>query len=168
MAEPNNKRIRLQRLRDRLPYVSQTALAALLQVAATDDLPSSCSRRTIGRARDSCTQVATPYGSLHSHMSLPNASGNTTQFEVQNPFAMLYHVAKSSPCVSDMLIAASSRSPPSVASPWTLVLYGDEILPGNQLSYRGDRKFWGFYWTIAQLGSAALSDEAWLRLQAAV
>ena len=43
--------------------------------------------------------------------------------------------------------------------PWSLILYADEILPGNQLAYKNKRKMWGIYWTILNLGSAALSDE---------
>jgi hypothetical protein len=35
----------------------------------------------------------------------------------------------------------------------------DEVLPGNQLGYKSSRKMWCLYWTILDLGSAAVSDE---------
>ena len=38
--EPAPKRARLQGLRSKLPFVSQTALAALLRIAETEELPT--------------------------------------------------------------------------------------------------------------------------------
>jgi hypothetical protein len=88
---------------------------------------------------------------------VPTCAGGIVDLEVQNPFAMLYHIANVSPYVAKVI--SDSAEPSTAAAPWKLVLYGDEITPGNQLSYKGDRKFWGFYWTVTQFGSAALSDE---------
>jgi len=159
MASPPEKRLRIQRLRDRLPYLSQSALCEVLKVAETEGLPPAASRRTIGRCRDDVAQLQTPYGPLHRTLSVPSRAGAAVELEVQNPFAMLYHTAAVSPYVAGLILQAAQREPPSAASPWKLFLYGDEITPGNQMSYKGERKFWGFYWTIGQFGSAALSDE---------
>lgn len=155
MAASSAKRARLQEFRDKLPYISQTALATVLKVAADDGVPEVASRRSFARARDHFSKASTPYGPLH-HLLDVGGEG----FEVQNPFAMLYHVAKNSPVVASALQAAASQQMCTVADPFHLLLYADEITPGNQLAYKTERKFWGFYWTIAEFGTARLSDEA--------
>lgn len=157
MAEPPLKLARVQRLRARLPYISQSALAAILAEANTDDgLPEQISRRGIGRARDIAVQHVTPYGKLHQTINVPLANGEGTMpVEVQNPFSMLHYVCNTCPWYASAIDNALAS-----IRPLTLVLYTDEILPGNQLGYKSARKMWGFYWTILELGSDAVSDEA--------
>jgi hypothetical protein len=104
-------------------------------------------------------KIATPYGTLHQTMPLVMHDGTVTNVEVQHPFAMLHHVCSTSSRYSTLIDHALAAQPCSVVNPWTIVLYTDEILPGNQLSYKGARKMWGFYWAILELGSQALSDE---------
>lgn len=154
MADPSAKRARLQRFRDMLPYISQSALSAVLAVAEQDGLPPSASRATIARARNDGCQIATPYGLIHQTMTV-----GESVFEVQNPFAMLYHVARTSHYFADVIATAAHRNPSSVDQPWELILYADEITPGNAMAYFIGRKFWGSYWSVVQFGSAALADE---------
>jgi hypothetical protein len=154
MADPPPKRARLQRLRDKLPHISQSALAAILRIADDEGLPPAASRFTIARARDHCATSVTPYGPIHTSVTLGGES-----FEIQNPFSMLHEVVKSSPYISSIVAAAAARRQPTIDAPYNLILYADEITPGNQLAYKGDRKFWAIYWTIAEFGTARLSDE---------
>ena len=160
MDERPSKLARVQSLRSRLPFISQSALSTLLKIAKDTPLPdASISRQSIGRARDSGVLHRTPYGTLHRQVSVSMSEGADETLEVQSPPAMLYHVCNTSIAFSELIESAAATRPPSVVSPWTLVLYTDEILPGNQLSYKGARKMWGFYWTILELGTAALSNE---------
>lgn len=157
--EPPSKLARIQSLRSRLPYVSQSALAALLKIAEQEELPTGASRTTLRRARDAVREVRTTYGSLHQTLSFPLETGEILEVEVQNPFAALCEACRSSAAFSAMVSRCAAASPSSLARPWKLVLYMDEILPGNQLAYTNERKMWGFYWTLLDFGSAALSDE---------
>jgi hypothetical protein len=162
MAERLAKRARVQRLRSKLPYVSQSALSALLKAAQSDEgLPDITSRRSIGKAKDSMVNTATPYGPLHQQVSISRAAAGAPpqHIEIQNPFAMLYHVCLTCGWYAELLASAMAAKPCTVAEPWSLVLYTDEILPGNQLGYKGARKMWGFYWHIMELGPLHLSDE---------
>jgi hypothetical protein len=54
---------------------------------------------------------------------------------------------------------AGVATPSSVAAPWGIILYADEILPGSQLAYRAARRLWGLYWNVLQFDSAVHSDE---------
>jgi hypothetical protein len=55
--------------------------------------------------------------------------------------------------------------PCTYEKPWVLVVYSDEILPGNQLKHVNLRKLQTVYWSILEFGMAALSLEAfWFTL----
>ena len=52
-----------------------------------------------------------------------------------------------------------------MASKWSLILYSDEVSPGNQLKANNKRRLQTFYWTVKELGPKALSSEdAWMVL----
>ena len=159
MAERPNKIARLQNLRARLPYVSQSALAQLLHIAQKEELPVGSSRQDIRDARDLFCQATTPYGKLHQVVSLKSTDKKDLRIEIQAPLPMLHHSTRLSSSLSDLIRRVHARSPSSPGTPWRLVFYGDEITPGNQLAYRNERKMWGFYWTLLEFGAAVLSGE---------
>ena len=90
-----------------------------------------------------------PYGPLHKLVPM---AGNF-QLEVQDPAAMLARVA-ATPGLRGLLRRACASPPP-----WHLVVYSDEVSPGNPLGYVGARKTWAVYWSILEFGQAALSSE---------
>lgn len=159
MAEPPKKLARLQAFRSKIPFVSHRALAAILQAAAAEPLPELGSRRDIGRARDEAVRLETPYGPLHQTLAVELTDGGELTLEIQHPLAMLYQACASSKSLSRLVERTFAATPSSIAAPWGIVLYADEILPGNQLAYKSARKMWGFYWTVLQFGPGAHSDE---------
>ena len=161
MAAPQQKRRRLQSgavasLRARLPYVSQSALAALFKEAQSEPLPTegATSRASIRKARDQCVSSSTPYGAVHQQVDI--AEGLT--IDVQHPLAMLFWACKNSPRFSDMLERCLAKAPCTQANPWRIVVYCDEVSPGNQLAYKHERRTWAFYWSLLEFRSF-LADE---------
>ena len=140
---------KLSELRSRLPFVSQGALASLLKVAQEEGLPESCGRRGIRESRDAIVNTQTPYGTLHQSVVIDD-----TTIEVLHPFASLWHAANKCAAFAPLLDRASKH-----AQPWNIILYADEVLPGNQLAHKHARKTWCWYWTVAEFGPAALSSE---------
>ena len=56
---------------------------------------------------------------------------------------------------------------PSMANPWSVVVYIDEVTCGNALVVRDNakRKVQGLYWSLYQAGPRALTDEScWFEL----
>ena len=159
MAEPRAVKVaRLARLRSRLPYVSQNALVAILKIAVEEPLPTG-TRKDVREARDSVVLQQTPYGPLHRQLEVQPVAGSSLNLEIQSPQAILYHAASVSASLSGLLRRAAVAKPPGFGNPWRLILYGDEITPGNQLAYKNERKAWGIYWSLLEFGSAALSHE---------
>ena len=65
----------------------------------------------------------------------------------------------SSPHFKQLLAEAFRRQPCSQADPWSVVLYGDEIVPGNVLRPENRRKLMCWYASIKQLGPKCLQHE---------
>ena len=152
---------RVADLRGRLPYISQNALSAVLTIASTEELPAA-TRKDIRESRDCVGERRTPYGTVHQKISVESVNGGMIELEIQHPFAMLHHACSVSESMSSLIKRART---PSLQQPWQLILYSDEIAPGNQLAYKSERKMWGFYWSVLEWGSAALADEeAWFEV----
>ena len=157
--EPAKKAARTSCIQARLPFISSRALSILLQLAKDEDLPQSTSRRSLRRARDKDVQVKTPYGELHQHIRIEAGAGKEVEVEVQHPYAMLWHTCRHSQGLASLLHPILSSPENGPAKPLSLILYMDEVMPGNPLAVTAERKLWAVYWSILELGSAALSQE---------
>ena len=85
-------------------------------------------------------EMQSPYGPLLRHVSV--VGGST--FEVANPQAYLYHMAKISEEMGNLLVDASENGDRVVR----IVLYMDSISPGNPLRPEKSRTTECLYWTI--------------------
>ena len=157
MDPPGAKRARgagIVELKSKLPYISQSAIAALLKVAKNMELPDACTRGNVRDARHEYLSQPTPYGTIHQALALTDRVST----EVQHPFAVLFHCAKPSPSFSSLLQRCLAKNPSDLDHKWRLILYSDEVSPGNQLAYVHARKTWSVYWSFLEFG-AALSCE---------
>ena len=159
MAERPTKLARLQSLRDRLPFVSQSALHAILKIAKDEELPDISSRCDLRDARDAVARVLTPYGELCQIVKLRGADGPEIPIQIQSPFAMLHHTCANSRPLTALMKWCIEKQQPTLGKPWNIVLYADEVTPGNQLAYKNSRKFWAIYWSVLEWGPQALADE---------
>ena len=142
-------------LKAKLPYITQAALAEVLKLAKKEQLPDGvASRHMLRRARDDFVHSMTPYGPIHQRLQL---TGSMT-IEVQHPMAMVHYCCKHSKVFSNLVQRIAQEFPPSLISQWNIILYCDEVSPGNQLAYKHERKTWAIYWSFAEFGSL-LSNE---------
>ena len=164
---PAAKRARaaeLASLKSRLPYISQSALGALLRIAKTDRLPDGSTRFGVMRARNKYVSVASPFGPLHQSIDL----GGGISAEVQHPMAMLYTVVSKSDAFCVLMARALARFPCSPATPWKLIIYTDEVSPGNQLAYAHERKTWAWYWSFMEFEQSLSSEDIAVAMSEAI
>ena len=90
------KRARMLSLQHRLPYMSQSALAAVVQEAAREPLPDHCTRSEIRLGRDEVCSQDTPYGKLHQKIELMTTTGAAAHVEHCAAIPMLYVAARTS------------------------------------------------------------------------
>ena len=156
------KRAEISHLSSRMPFASGRALSSLLTSLSPADLQTGRApdavRNSIRAERDALAKTATPFGPLHQTITA-NTKGGPLPIEVQHPLAMLHYLSARSTSVANLMSRAAAAAPPTHDRPWRLVLYCDEVLPGNALAHKTQRKSWHWYWSILEWGAAALSDE---------
>ena len=139
MAEPPKKAPKrvsaaqdVNELRCRLPHITQSALASLLDDAKRIPLPECVSRRSLGRAISNIVDQSTPYGPLHKPVQLTD----DITIVVQDPAAMLHTVVSKSQAVQSLLQRMLANRVSLPAEPHGILLYLDEITAGNTLNAR--------------------------------
>ena len=158
---------RLQRLRRSVPHVSASALAAVLAEVERDGVPELRSRKHMMEATEAEILVDGPYGKLITEIELIGCRGQTVRAIVANPLALLCRAFEQGGAFTELVLRCHRSQPSTPEAPWTLILYGDEVVPGNQLSFANLRKMWVLYYSLLELGAIALqSEDAWLILTA--
>ena len=110
-------------------FISQNALSEVLTaIRESGEIPQSCSRPTVKRRRERGVQVETPYGELLQTFEFEMKEKGVLTLPFCHPAAFLYHASAESVGMRRLLSKASSSS---VAHPLKIVIYGDEISPGN-------------------------------------
>ena len=160
--ERDAKLRRLNRFRRCLPHVTAAALAAILIAVRSQGLPDLNNRDAIREARDLQSQAQTPYGPILQSLHLIAKTGGPQHLFYAHPFALLWTSVKECPEFSKFFKAQLLKKPPSIDNPWQLVLYSDEVTPGNPLSTANKRKFHAIYWSFLEFGMHALCrEESW-------
>jgi hypothetical protein len=146
-------------------YISGAGLASTLNNVREHGLPDKSGRMTITRARQAACATHTPFGQLIQTVALPMPDGTTTEIHIQHPMAMLYDTCATSPGFADLMRASLARKPCTRETPWTLIIYNDEV--GVSPLKHDTRKVESVYWSFLELGTVALStEEAWFVISA--
>ena len=103
------------------------------------------------------------FDSVISTVHLPfEAAGATFKWPLVHCRNGLPHALSNCPGFKHRFLEALAARPSSAASPWRLVLYIDEITPGNVLRPDNKRKDTAFYSSFCELGGFLRKEEAWL------
>ena len=137
-------------------HVSQSGLAKILQEVRDHGLPKTLSRSSVKRARDN----AIPHD-LFTTVLLVDDSGAEHRYPAVNPWKQFEWMVQDIPSFKQYIQGVLQTDPVSAASPWGICLYSDEILPGNALKARDDRKVIAFYCSFKQLGKGLSSEDLW-------
>ncbi len=162
--ERDRKLRKLNEFRRRLPHCTAAAMAAVLLAVKTYGMPDGDTSRDAFRAgRDIECKASTPYGPILQHMTLITLKDAPHPVPVANPFAVLWSAVSKCGPFAKFLRKRLDEVPPTPEKPWNLILYSDEVTPGNPLAPVNKRKFQAIYWSFIELGPNALSrEEAWM------
>jgi len=162
------KLARLEAFRRSKPGCSASAMSAILQDIAKNGLPPLMQRAVFREARDDVMKKMTPFGPILQHITVLDKSDNPVEVPVADPFATLWTFVNETGGNAGFRSFFKQRlleSPPTPDKPWQVILYTDEITPGNVVAPINSRKFHALYWSFAELGSNALSrEEFWFVL----
>jgi hypothetical protein len=157
MDRPSKLR-RLSGLKRSLPHVSHSALGALLKFAQDNPMPEFSNRNHVREARNLAVAQPTPFGSLLKELEVVDVHGRPMRIDIQCPFAFL-HLACATKHFGRLMAATAARHPPRIDAPWHLIVYSDEVTPGNQLKSENRRQLQSIYYSFAEFGPAALCHE---------
>ena len=76
---------------------------------------------------------------------------------VVNPLAVLCLAFEQGGGFTDLMVQRMRYTQPSMDSPWHLIVYADEVIPGNQLKADNLRKLWVIYFSWKELGATTLA-----------
>ena len=150
----------------RKSYVSQAGIADILkQVREAGGLPTGISKSAVKRSRQSAIAKDTPFGPMLKQWALLDKDQKEIKVDYLDPAACLWHALQTSPLFSEFFGKKAEELCCGPTQQWTIILYSDEITPGNQLKAHNSRRLQTFYWSLAEFGAEALaSEDAWLVL----
>lgn len=154
------KLVELSRFRHGLPYASQTALAAITGAGHRGELPENYKRQDQLLARKVQMTTVGPFGALEHTVQLHSVPPFAPEtLRIVSPHAFLHTAFVNGGGFRDFLLRRHAQTPSSPERPWGLVLYCDEMDPGNALSPVHTRNAWMWYYSFWEYGPLALSSE---------
>jgi hypothetical protein len=163
MGDRAAKLRKLNAFRRKLPHCSASALGAILKEIKQHGVPEGATSRDAFRdARDLQNHTATPFGAIVQTLAVSDKDDVDQQLTIAHPIALLWVASKECLSFSAFFLEKLKDNPPSLENPWHIVLYTDEVTPGNPLATMNNRKFHAIYWSFMEFGVNALSrEEAW-------
>ena len=155
----------LQAFKSKLPHHSQSALQAILQEVEDQGLPELHSSEHQREARQQLLADCHggSLGPLIQTAQVETNAGAMVPFAFTSLLVYLASLYSRGGSFQKLLQSKHHATPSSPLSPWSLVLYLDELVPGNVLG-RAERKSWAFYATFLQFGDHLANQDAWLTI----
>ena len=102
---------------------------------AHKSLPSIASRQAFKRARDKRMNDDTEHCPLMQTLYLDGVDGSVVPLVFVCPFALLITAFSECKPFRDLIVSTLETHPCDFEHPWLLMLYSDEVVPGNALSH---------------------------------
>eukprot|EP00959_Pyramimonas_sp_CCMP1952_P323179 6762718-Pyramimonas_sp.AAC.1 len=131
-------------------------MAKLLEQVRLHGLPDAFSRSTQQRARQSLAFQSTSFGPLLQKTEVPiDDNGGSVDIWVQHPLGFLEAACAESDSFRTFLQSVLNESSNKIS----ILIYSDEVTPGNPLSDNNKRRIQAIYWSVAEFGWPALAHE---------
>ena len=167
MASRETKLRRLNEFRRSKAHCSASAMSQILSDIRLNGLPELTDRNSVREARNLITSTPGAYGSVLQSIECVDKDGAAHHLPIACPFASLSAAVERNDGFSAFMQRQLRLHPPSPNKPWNIILYSDEVTPGNPLSVMNIRKFNSVYWSFAEFDTIALShEESWFVLMA--
>ena len=162
VSDPKRRKLSLASVAARaqcsLAAVSRT-LAGLIEEGLSGNVEADLGaadsvRRVLSAGSRAHAEATTPYGEVMQHLAV-----NGVNIPLVSPKALLHYLCSVSPDFASLLGSVASASHDRTLR---LVLYADEVTPGNVLRPDAGRKFWAIYWTVCEFPEFfRRSEDSW-------
>ena len=114
---------------------------------------------------DLVLKFKTSFGPMLQTIKTVTTDGSSLDLFVAHPWAVLDTCISKSKRLRKLIDEQLALKPCTPDKPWNIILYSDEVTPGNTHSPQNDRKFQAVYWSFLEFGPWALShEEYWFPL----
>ena len=162
MSDRPAKLRRLDGLRRKLPHATASAFSEILAAVRDEGVPDVFSRKALREARNAEASLHTPIGPIYQTRKLISHSGATRDVYFAHPLALIWASVHECEPFALFLRKRLVECPATPENPWKLILYSDEVTPGNALKHENHRRFHATYFSFAEFGHNALSrEDAW-------
>ena len=145
MADKQRKLNELGIFRRRMPHVSQSAMSVMIKELKRVGLPELDERADIRAARDIKSTDRTPYGPISTDLEIPTTNGGQQVLNIAHPLALLWTSFNTYDPFFEFVTSRLAAEPCTSDRPWNLIVYCDEVHPGDQLQGKTNRKFQTVY-----------------------
>lgn len=168
MASSSSSRpAKLQKLNDMrrsCPFVTQSALQSLLCKIHQEGMPDLKYKRDMKEATRLQLSSMDAYGPLLLEANVATTEGTMEPIWIVNLLSLLVGAYQLNGSWANFFHNAHAKNPSSPQKPWQLLLYSDEVVPGNQLAARQNRKVFAIYASFAQHMTMLQCEDAWFIL----
>ena len=136
-----------------LPHMSNSAFVKVIKYVKENEFSQLATHTcTVRLARDASLED-TPYGPMLVTAQLFGTPPHPNrEVWIVNPTTYLYSAYNNGGGLCSAISRCPESNPSSHDKPWRLVLYSDEVVPGNNLSPQNNRKVWLIYWSFLEFG----------------
>ena len=159
---------KLDDTRRKLPFASVSACSDWINEIRKDpsllEVPAQGKHVQEGRD-DLVLKFKTSFGPMLQTIKTVTTDGSSLDLFVAHPWAVLDTCISKSKRLRKLIDKQLALKPCTPDKPWNIILYSDEVTPGNTHSPQNDRKFQAVYWSFLEFGPWALShEEYWFPL----
>ena len=145
-------------------YVTQSAMVAVLKAVRDHGLPERISRQTLKRTRQQELPKDTALGDLWRTIELELQDGSSLSLPVVSPLPLLQVCVSRSPQFCQFLAEKLGANDNEKDPQLQVLLYCDEVVPGNVLKGNNQRKLVSFYWSVGQYGASISREDLWMHI----
>ena len=150
-------------LRHSLPHLSQSAFAAVIKAAGESDFSELAASQGAYHNARRISLEPTPFGEVITKVvAIGQPPYPNRGLHMVNPFAFLHTACKRGGGFYTMMRAQLAVNTSTAAKPWRLLLYSDEVHPGNQLNHTHARKIWCIYASFLEFGLHLSNELVWI------
>ena len=159
------KLAKLQHFKASLPFHSQSSLHAMIEEAKEMGLPdfSTPKHQREARRQTIAECHGGDLGPLIQETVLQNKDGEPVPFVFTSLLTYLMALFARGGSWAQLFSSVHAKCPSSPQQPWKLIVYLDELVPGNVLG-RAERKSWAWYCSFLELGNHLSSIHSWLTI----
>ena len=153
-----SKLAKLTKLRKNIPQTSKSALEAILQNIKDDGLPELTTAKNMREGCRVAMEQMNGYGPLLLEHRLHGVDGSIKKVKLVNLLSYIHAAYKAGGGFHTLLKKTLAKH----NSPLSLLVYADEVTPGNVLANVPTREMWCIYISIKEFSVHLQKEAAWM------